>query len=140
MGKAQHRLADAKKVKNVSHKTYHAKKDAAADAHKALMKADAEYSHCKVKAEAWKMRELHALAVLNKARKAHKFAHHHMHDAAHEEKDAKRDLEKTRSSHTSAHVNFKKAIAGMKRSKAAAIAASKAVRKHVREGMMAGHI
>merc|ERR1740117_2269451 len=58
--KAQHRLADAKKVKNVSHKTYHAKKDAAADAHKALMKADAEYSRCEGKAKAWRKRELHA--------------------------------------------------------------------------------
>merc|ERR1712160_79306 len=138
--KAQHELAHAKKVKNVSHKTYHAKKDAAADAHKVLMKADAEYSHCKVKAEAWRMRELHALAVLNKARKGHKFAHHHMHEAHHEEKDAKRDLEKTRSSHASAHGNFKKAMKAMHRSKAAAIAANKAVKKHVREGMMAGHI
>merc|ERR1740115_126908 len=138
--KAQHELAHAKKVKNVSHKHYHAMKDAAAAAHKVLMKAEAEYSHCKGEAKAWRKREFIAKAVLNKASKAHKFAHHHMDDAHHEEKDAKRDLEKTRSSHASAHGNFKKAIKAMHRSKAAAIAASKAVRKHVREGMMAGHI
>merc|ERR1712166_774191 len=95
--KAQHELAHAMKVKNVSHKHYHAMKDAAADAHKVLMKAEAEYSRCKGEAKTWGKRELHALAVLNRARNSHKFAHHHMHDAAHEEKDAKRDLEKTRS-------------------------------------------
>merc|ERR1712166_194868 len=94
--KAQHELAHAKKVKNVSHKHYHAMKDAAADAHKVLMKAEAEYSHCKGEAKTWWKREFIAKAVLNKASKAHKFAHHHMDDAHHEEKDAKRDLEKTR--------------------------------------------
>merc|ERR1712195_182867 len=55
--KAQHELAHAKKVKNVSHKHYHAMKDAAADAHKVLMKADAEYSHCKGEAKTWWKRE-----------------------------------------------------------------------------------
>merc|ERR1711957_419240 len=65
--KAQHELAHAKKVKNVSHKHYHAMKDAAADAHKVLMKADAEYSHCKGEAKTWWKREFIAKAVLRKA-------------------------------------------------------------------------
>merc|ERR1711957_260083 len=65
--KAQHELAHAKKVKNVSHKHYHAMKDAAADAHKVLMKADAEYSHCKGEAKTWWKREFFAKEVLRKA-------------------------------------------------------------------------
>merc|ERR1712166_1525787 len=55
--KAQHELAHAMKVKNVSHKHYHAMKDAAADAHKVLMKAEAEYSRCKGEAKTWWKRE-----------------------------------------------------------------------------------
>merc|ERR1711957_282753 len=65
--KAQHELTHTKKVKNVSHKHYHAMKDAAADAHKVLMKADAEYSHCKGEAKTWWKREFFAKEVLRKA-------------------------------------------------------------------------
>merc|ERR1711957_863341 len=65
--KAQHELAHAKKVKNVSHKHYHAMKDAAAAAHKGLMKAEAEYSRCKGEAKTWWKREFFAKEVLRKA-------------------------------------------------------------------------
>merc|ERR1712195_299376 len=65
--KAQHDLAHAKKVKNVSHKHYHAMKAAAADAHKVLMKAEAAYSHFKGEAKTWWKREFIAKAVLRKA-------------------------------------------------------------------------